>query len=145
MSEYRFTRPIEVRYGDLDPQGHVNNSRYLTYFEQARISYMQNLGYLQIGKPWKDFGFILAEVRLSFLKPVQYGSMLQAGIRVVRLGNKSLSMDFGLTGSESGELMCTGSAVMVAYDYQSNQTIPLPIELRKTIRDFEGIEEDGET
>ena len=33
MSEFRFYHPIEVRYGDLDPQGHLNNAKYLTYFE----------------------------------------------------------------------------------------------------------------
>ena len=37
MADFRFYHPIEVRYGDLDPQGHVNNARYLTYLEQARI------------------------------------------------------------------------------------------------------------
>ena len=37
MSAYHFSYPIEVRYGDLDPQGHVNNAKYLTYMEQARV------------------------------------------------------------------------------------------------------------
>ena len=92
-----------------------------------------------------DFGFILAEARLKFLKPVQFGVDLQAGIRVLRLGNKSLTMEFGLEACQSGELMCSGSAVMVAYDYQSNHTIPLPHSLRAAICEFEGIENDGET
>ncbi|NOY99067.1 MAG: acyl-CoA thioesterase, partial [Chloroflexi bacterium] len=39
MSDFHFYHPIVVRYGDLDPQGHLNNARYLTYFEQARIHY----------------------------------------------------------------------------------------------------------
>jgi len=44
MAEFNYYHPIEVRYGDLDPQGHVNNARYLTYFEQARINYIAHLG-----------------------------------------------------------------------------------------------------
>ena len=54
MSQFRFYHPIEVRYGDLDPQGHVNNAKHLTYFEQARISYMVELGCLQRTNPlWR--------------------------------------------------------------------------------------------
>ncbi|MBT3338732.1 MAG: acyl-CoA thioesterase [Anaerolineae bacterium] len=44
MSKIKFFYPIEVRYGDLDPQGHLNNAKYLTYFEQARIRYFVELG-----------------------------------------------------------------------------------------------------
>src|SRR5260221_10330028 len=35
--------PIEVRYGDFDVQGHVNNVRYFTYFEQARVEFFSQL------------------------------------------------------------------------------------------------------
>ena len=44
MTHFNFYHPVEVRYGDLDPQGHVNNAKHLTYFEQARIAYMVELG-----------------------------------------------------------------------------------------------------
>ncbi len=37
MTDFRFFHPVEVRYGDLDPQGHLNNAKYLTFFEQARV------------------------------------------------------------------------------------------------------------
>ena len=59
MSTCRFYHPIEVRYGDLDPQGHVNNARYLTYMEQARIAYVAHLG-LWKGPSFLDIGIILA-------------------------------------------------------------------------------------
>jgi acyl-CoA thioester hydrolase len=145
MTPFKFYHPIEVRYGDLDPQGHVNNSRYLTYFEQARVSYFRHLGYLHVGTSWMDYGFILAEARLTFLKPVQFGTDLRAGVRVIRLGNKSLTMENCLEDGQSGEAMCNGSAVLVAYDYRTTQTIPLPQHLRAAICAFEGMENDGET
>ena len=45
MTDFQILPPIEVRYGDLDPQGHVNNAKHLTYFEQARIAYMISWDY----------------------------------------------------------------------------------------------------
>jgi hypothetical protein len=44
MNGYRFYHPIEVRYGDLDPQGHLNNAKYLTFMEQTRVKYFLKLG-----------------------------------------------------------------------------------------------------
>ena len=40
MSEFRFYHPVEVRYGDLDPQGHLNNAKYLTFFETGRNNFV---------------------------------------------------------------------------------------------------------
>ena len=48
MSQFSFYHPVEVRYGDIDPQGHVNNAKHLTYFEQARVACMKSLGTIWI-------------------------------------------------------------------------------------------------
>jgi acyl-CoA thioester hydrolase len=141
MPEFRFYHPIEVRYSDLDPQGHVNNARYLTYFEQARVEYVRRLG-LWNGGSFMDFGIILAEARLTFLAPAMYGQPLRAGARVTRLGNKSLTMDHSLEDLETGEVLCTATLVLVAYNYQSGKSIPIPDEWRAAIRAFEALEEN---
>jgi len=102
MSAFRFYHPIEVRYGDLDPQGHLNNAKYLTYLEQARIRYIQHLG-LWRGDSFMEVGMILAEVRITYLAPVLFGQPVQVGVRVSRLGNKSFDMEYSLIDSQSGK------------------------------------------
>ncbi len=71
MSLFGFYQPIELRYGDLDPQGHVNNASYLTYIEQARIGYIRHLGLWQ-GGSFLDIGIILADVHLTFRAPILF-------------------------------------------------------------------------
>src|SRR5512133_2916352 len=95
MDEFRFYHPIEVRYGDLDPQGHVNNARYLTYMEQARIHYIRAVG-LWDGHSFLDIGIIVADAHLTFKAPILFGQQVQVGARVTRLGNKSLTMEYRL-------------------------------------------------
>jgi len=136
MPEFRFFHPIEVRYSDLDPQGHVNNARYLNYFEQTRVEYFRKLNLWASGS-FMDFGIILAEARLTFLSPVTYGMALRAGTRVNRLGGKSLAMDYCLENTLSAETLCTGSAVLVAYNYHSRETISIPDHWRQAISQFE--------
>lgn len=138
MNGFRFFHPIEVRYGDLDPQGHVNNASYLTYLEQARIAYIRQLG-LWPSDSFLDIGIILADAQLTFRSPILFGQPVRAGVRVTRLGNKSLSMEYRLEDEQTGQELASASSVLVAYDYHARQSIPIPPVWRETISRFEGL------
>jgi acyl-CoA thioester hydrolase len=138
VADFRFFHPIEVRYGDLDPQGHVNNAKYLTYFEQARISYITHLG-LWDGASFLDVGMILADIRITFRSPVLFTQKVRVGVRTSRLGNKSLGMDYRLDDAKTSAELASGSSVQVAYDYRTAQTIPIPARWREAISAFEGL------
>lgn len=139
MPDFHFFHPIEVRYSDLDPQWHVNNAKFLSYFEQARISYVSHLG-LWDGRSFHDVGFILAEVRLTFLVPVLFRQPVQVGVRVAHLGNKSLRMEYQLIDADTRQVLATGDSVLVTYDYHTQTTVPIPADWRKTISAFENLE-----
>ena len=136
MPEFHYYHPIEVRYGDLDPQGHVNNAKYLTYLETGRIAYFRNLK-LWVAESFLDLGVILADIRITFLAPILYGQPVQVGVRVTRLGNKSLDMVHVIRDADTGKEMATGSSVLVAYDYHSGASVSIPDEWRVKIRAFE--------
>jgi acyl-CoA thioester hydrolase len=139
MPEFRFFHPIEVRYGDLDPQAHVNNAKYLTYMEQARIAYIQQLG-LWDGRSFLEIGIILADAHITFHAPILFGQEVRVGVRVSRLGNKSMAMEYRLEDGGTNERLASGSTVLVAYDYQAARTIPIPAGWRRVIADFEQLE-----
>ena len=136
MPSFRYYHPIEVRYGDLDPQGHVNNARYLTYMEQARISYIQQLGLWQ-GDSFLDVGVILADAQVTFMESIQYGQPLRVGVRVSRLGVKSLTMEYQIEDAGDGRALATGATVLVAYDYRRGRSLPLPDDWRRILTEYE--------
>ena len=86
MSNFRFYHPIEVRYGDLDPQGHVNNAKHLTYFEQARVAYMIELGLFTRDQSFMTIGVIIADVHITYLEPIYFGQSIKVGVHVLKLG-----------------------------------------------------------
>ena len=143
MSEFRFSHPIEVRYGDLDPQGHVNNASYLTYLEQARIAYIRHLG-LWDGGSFLNIGVILAEVRLTFKAPILWGQPIRVGVRTTRLGNKSFTIDYQIVDGDTRQLHATATTIQVAYDYHQAITIPIPDHWRQTLAEFEQIHPQAE-
>jgi len=138
MPDFNFYHPIEVRYGDLDPQAHLNNAKYLTYMEQARIHYVKHLG-LWDGGSFMDIGIILAKVEITFQAPVLFGQQVRVGMRTTRLGTKSMEMEYILEDTKTGQALATGSSVQVAYDYRGGQSIPIPDSWRQAIKDFENL------
>lgn len=139
MSVFRFHHPIEIRYADLDPQGHVNNARYLTYFEQARVHYLIHLGLFSHQQSFLEIGIIIAEATITFKSPLYFATPARVGVRVSRLGNKSMTMEYELT-DDKDQLYATGSTVIVTFDYRSHVTIPIPASWREKILRFEQLD-----
>ncbi len=141
MSEIKFFTPITVRYGDLDPQGHVNNAKYLTYFEQARVQYLRALGLFTDDQSFMEIGVILADIHITYHAPIHWGTPIKAGVRTARLGNKSLTVAQSVVHGETGEVFASGEVVMVAFDYHKKETISIPDEWRQVIAAYEGLEQ----
>lgn len=139
MSTFRFYYPMVVRYGDLDAQGHVNNARYLTYMEQARVGYFTHLG-LWDGRSFLDTGVILADVHITFRQPILLGQDIRVGVRVCKLGNKSLDVEQSIEDTSTGQILASASLVLVAFDYRTQQSIPILPAWRKSIAIFENLQ-----
>lgn len=138
MSEFRFYCPVQVRYGDLDPQWHVNNARFNTYIEQGRFEYIVRLGLFD-GVDFSALGLIVADVHIAYLAPVEITHQVRVGVRTGRIGNKSLIFEYEVQNAVTGEVFAKAETVMVAYDYKTHQSIPVSPEWRKAIEDFEGV------
>jgi len=134
----RYYLPLEVRYGDIDGQGHVNNACYLTYLEQARVAYLIELG-LWDGRSFLDIGMILADVHLALRAPITLRQPIRVGARVTRLGGKSFTMENIIEDRETGQVLAEATTVLVAYDYENGQSVPIPPHWREAIAAYENI------
>jgi len=137
MTHYRFYHPIEVRYGDLDPQGHVNNAKHLTYFEQARIAYMIELELFTRDQSFMEIGVILADVHITYLAPIYYAEHIKVGVHAAKMGNKSMTWAQNIVDAKTGKELAKGEVVLEAYDYREQRTINIPHEWREKIKAFE--------
>jgi len=141
MTQFNFFHPIEVRYGDLDPQGHVNNAKHLTYFEQARIAYMIELGLFTKDQSFTEIGVILADVHITYFEPIYFGQNIKVGVLAAKLGNKSMTWEQNIVDADAGKELAKGEVIMVAYDYRQEKTISIPQEWREKIKQFETVVE----
>ena len=127
---------VEVRLSDTDAMGHVNNARYLTYVEIARVAYWEHVTgrMLPIGVHGAEEGMILAEIRMTYRSPAFYGETLMVETRVERIGRTSFGMVHRITAPESryghARLVAVADSTLVSYDYQQECPIEVPDEWR---------------
>ena len=112
-----FVHTETVRFRDVDALGHVNNAAYLTYLEQARIAFLASLGADQTG-------MILARAEIDFRAQVGFGERVEVEVRPLRAGTKSFEL--GYTLRVRGEVVAEARTVLVAYDYATGRTVPVP-------------------
>jgi len=127
-----FTAEVPVRWGDMDAMGHVNNSRFFTYFEQARIAWFEAL----LPDRWQvdTIGPILASAQCDFKRPVVYPATLKIAISVGVVGRTSLPTYYTVRVEGGDEtVVATGEATLVWVDYETGRPVPLPEALRAVL------------
>ncbi|MDP1571391.1 MAG: thioesterase family protein [Vicinamibacterales bacterium] len=135
MSEFRFSKRIEVRFRDCDPMGHVNNAVYLTYLEVARFAYWRHVF---AGHDAGGLQFILARMECDFRAQAAMGEELDVHVRVSRLGRSSFDFDAEIVRVADDVRILESRAVMVVYDYAAQTPVPIPEAARRRIEEFEG-------
>lgn len=128
---------VKVRVSETDILGHINNTSYFVYMEEARINYLETLGV--------DFestvdAFILASVKCDFLQQGYFGQVLNIETFIARIGTKSLTVTNKIYEKDSGELIAEGEATMVYYSIQEQQSMPIPNSLRQQLEEKKGNE-----
>ncbi len=136
---FKHKTPIQIRFGDTDMLGHINNSNYLSYMELARMSYIGEV--FKNSLDWTQEGFIQANALVNFKLPILVDDKVDVFIRTTKIGSKSLTMDYLFIKTDKNgnkSLAADGSTVIVAFHYGNNQSILIPETWRKMIADFEG-------
>jgi len=128
MPEGVVTHVEPVRFRDLDPMGHVNNAVFLTYLEQARIAFLEEMG---VATGLGQMNMILARAEIDFRAPVRLGQEVEIAVRASRCGTKSFELDYELT--VDGTIVAEAKSVQVAYDYDRHEAVPLPSEWREKL------------
>lgn len=139
-------QPISVQWGDMDSMGHVNNARYFTWCESARMSYFAAIRMYDLREEEKH-GPALAAAHLNFRQQVRYPAELDVLTRVSEIGRSSFRMEYEIVyrGTEVlGERVADGHGVIVWVDYGTGRSIPLPESLKQAIRQYEEMDDTME-
>ena len=133
---------VTVRFADTDAMGHVNNAKYLTYCEIARIRYWTDVtgDPIALGTEGAE-SLILAEARITYRAPAFHGEVVTVQTRATRIGRSSFTLEHRLVACVPGEeprLVAVSESILVRYDYASSVPVALSSEYVAAIEAFEG-------
>jgi acyl-CoA thioester hydrolase len=135
---FRHHTRVEVRFRDIDAFGHVNNSAFVTYIEQARVRFLIDVLDVDV---IQSLPIILAALHVDFRAPILFGQEIEIGTRVDWIGRSSFSVSHEMTArTDDGatHLVAEASTVLVAYDYSTESPIPVPDAWRSAFAAYEG-------
>ena len=122
-AQHVHTTEIAVRWGDMDAGGHVNNSRFFSYFEEARVDWLG----ATLGTPlFTESGPVLAEASCDFQQPLVHPATLVIDVYATPPGRSSLKTVYDAALKASDERVAVGTAVLVWVDVETGEPVPVP-------------------
>ncbi|RZU52489.1 acyl-CoA thioester hydrolase [Krasilnikovia cinnamomea] len=91
----RFVYDAAVRWSDLDAYGHVNNARFLTLYEEARVAMFFTAARAEGFTSFEE-GIVIARHEIDYLRPVDYGEPVRVEMWVSELRAASFAVSYEL-------------------------------------------------
>jgi acyl-CoA thioester hydrolase len=124
LDDFPYRLTDNVRFGDLDPNQHVNNAVYATYFETGRVSLMKDRSY---GLMPEGLAWIMARLDIHFRAELHWPGTIELGLGVSKFGRTSVTFDQVVF--SAGRCVASAQSVNVLIDEVSRKPTPLTPEV----------------
>lgn len=124
LEDYPFRVTDNVRFADLDPQQHVNNAVYASYFETGRVTLIRNPAY---GLMPPGLSWMLVRLAIDFKSEVRWPGTIELGLGVSRIGRTSVS--YTQVVFANGKCAATAEAVTVLVDEATRKPVVVTSEI----------------
>jgi acyl-CoA thioester hydrolase len=124
LEDFPYRVTDNVRFADLDPNQHVNNAVYATYFETGRVTLMKDRSY---GLMPPGLAWIMVRLDIHFRAELRWPGTIEMGLGVARFGRTSVTFDQGVF--SGGKCVASAQSVTVLIDETTRKPTPLTGEI----------------
>ena len=117
---------IPIRWGDMDALGHVNNTVYFRYLEQARVEWLESLR--EHAGDINGLGSVIVNASCTFLLPLGYPGVVDVRMFIDPPGRSSIDSHYEVWMTD--RKYAEGSARIVWIDQRTQRSAPLPEQVR---------------
>ncbi|MGD9369578.1 MAG: thioesterase family protein [Desulfobacteraceae bacterium] len=134
MKNDKFSIPLTVRSSDLNYGNHVGYQNYFSYFQEARIAYLNRLGYSELDI--EGYGMIVGEANCKYKQELFLNDSIQVTCRTNSIKSKRFVMEYRIFRGDS--ICAEGFTTNYCYDYQAKTVVRLPAAFVQAVSAFEG-------
>jgi len=131
---FSFSTSFVVRITDLNYGAHVGNDTVLSFIHEARVRYLQSLGYSELNL--EGVGLIMADAALVFKNEIYYGDQLLISIRAVEFSRVGFDLIYKMEKKPADQpliLVALVKTAMVCFDYELKKVVSLPENAEKKL------------
>ena len=118
LSDFTFQYVLQTRWKDMDAFSHVNNAVFLSYIEDARITFFKRWDLCD-----KKRSIIMASVRLDYFQQINHPSDLIVGQKISRVGRKSFDIESAVFIQDVADPVASSMVTCVCFDYEKNESV----------------------
>ncbi|MCQ2298352.1 MAG: acyl-CoA thioesterase [Bacteroidales bacterium] len=126
--------PLQVRYNDVDQQGHINNAVIMEFFDLGKSDYFETVGISVT--PESDFTVLIVHYDVDFTGQMLFHDKMQVCTRLEKLGNKSLTLHQEVHANGKCCVVC--HTILSGYSRSAHASAVIPEEIKERIRQYEG-------
>ena len=128
---YPYFRRIPTRWMDNDVYGHVNNVVYYSYFDTVVNAFLVHEGGLDV-ESGSTIG-LCVESQCRYRAPVSFPDVLDAGLRVAKIGRSSVRYEVGIFRAGEDIAVAQGHFVHVFVNRMTRRPVDLPDQMRDAL------------
>lgn len=135
VSLFKSREPLQIRFGDVDVLGHVNNMIYMSYYDTGKAAYMTSVLGRQIS--WKHVDTVVANIDCAFITPIFYGENIEVLTACTSIHEKSFKLLQMIRETTTGQVKSICETVMVSFNPQTQKSCELSEEWKEKLQKFE--------
>jgi acyl-CoA thioester hydrolase len=129
LEDFPYRVSDNVRFADLDPNQHVNNAVYASYFETGRVTLMKDRSY---GLMPEGVSWMLVRLDIHFRAELRWPGTIELGLGVAKFGRTSVTFDQVLF--SAGKCVASAQSINVLVDESSRKPTPLTAEIIENLQ-----------
>ena len=119
-----FSIKIKVRYCETDQMGLVHHGSYINYFEEARISWISNLGFSYSDMEKSGIILPVSKLNVNYLKPSYFDDELDICVELAELPTSRLI--FNYTIKKDNDIVVNGNTVLAFLNKETKKPVRCP-------------------
>jgi acyl-CoA thioester hydrolase len=130
---FSFSTSFAVHITDLNYGSHVGNDKVISFLHEARVRYLQSLGYTELNL--EGVGLIMADAALVFKNEMYYGEELLISVQPVECSRAGFELIYKIEKKREGQMLTVviAKTAMICYDYGLKKVVGLPEEAKNKL------------
>jgi acyl-CoA thioesterase FadM len=132
--KFIFKTEIPIRITDINYGGHLGNDSLLSIIHEARVRFLNHLGYSESNV--EGAGIIMIDAAIQYKSEGFYGDVLLAEVTVMDFTGIGCDFIYRMTNKKTKKEIAAAKTGIVFFNYEKRKTAPVPLEFKKKIEEM---------